>query len=295
MADVDGPLDAGDHRARRRHRHVHPPRLGEHPLVAGVVDPGHHTVDPELALGQQSRRHVGLVIASGGADAVAQLQPALLESRELARIGEQPLRGGHPRRHVLDGIVLDQQDPVPVVDQLQRDRASDHARARYADPHDAILPALLGIGWEGTVNLHHLYVLMLIAGLVLLASIVAPPAPHRIGLPSLLLFLGIGVLLGEDALGVRFDDVELASILGTVALAVILVEGGLTTRFSDIRAVLAPAAVLATVGVGISTVITAAGAHFLLGFDWQLSLLPGAIVSSTDAAALFSGLRVFAL
>ena len=145
------------------------------------------------------------------------------------------------------------------------------------------------------MNLHHLYVLMLIAGLVLLASIVATRVTHRIGLPSLLLFLGIGVLLGEDAIGVKFDDVELASNLGTVALAVILVEGGLTTRFSDVRHVLAPAAALATVGVGISTVITAAGAHFLLGFGWQLSLLLGAIVSSTDAAAVFSVVRVLPL
>jgi cell volume regulation protein A len=145
------------------------------------------------------------------------------------------------------------------------------------------------------MNLHQLYIAMLIAGLVLLVSIAATRIAHRVGLPSLLLFLGAGVLLGEDALGVHFDDVELARNLGTVALAIILVEGGLTTRFSDIRSVLAPAVVLATVGVGISTIVTAAGAHFLLGFDWQLSLLLGAIVSSTDAAAVFSVVRVLPL
>jgi potassium/hydrogen antiporter len=145
------------------------------------------------------------------------------------------------------------------------------------------------------MNLHQLYVLMLIAGLVLLASIVATRLTHRIGLPSLLLFLGVGVLLGDNGLGVEFYDVELSRNLGTVALAVILVEGGLTTRFADIRHVLAPAVVLATLGVGISTLITAAGAHFLLGFDWQLSLLLGAIVSSTDAAAVFSVVRVLPL
>src|SRR3954453_4584107 len=107
------------------------------------------------------------------------------------------------------------------------------------------------------MSLHQLYVAMLIAGLVLLASIVATRVTHRAGLPSLLLFLGIGVLLGEDGLGVEFDDVQLARDLGTAALAVILVEGGLTTRFTDIRHMLAPAGVLATVGVGISTGITA--------------------------------------
>ena len=83
--------------------------------------------------------------------------------------------------------------------------------------------------------------------------------------------------------------------IGTAALAVILVEGGLTTRFSDIRKVLAPAAALATIGVVISTLVTAVGAHLLLGIDWRLALLLGAIVSSTDAAAVFSVLRVLPL
>ncbi len=74
-----------------------------------------------------------------------------------------------------------------------------------------------------------------------------------------------------------------------------LVEGGLTTRFSDIRGVLAPASALATVGVVVSTLITAVGAHLLLGMDWQLALLLGAIVASTDAAAVFSVLRILPL
>lgn len=78
-------------------------------------------------------------------------------------------------------------------------------------------------------------------------------------------------------------------------MGVILVEGGLATRFSDIRRVLAPASVLAMVGVGISMAVTATAAHWLLGMDWQLALLLGAIVSSTDAAAVFSVLRVVPL
>ncbi|MCZ0727541.1 potassium/proton antiporter [Mycolicibacterium iranicum] len=145
------------------------------------------------------------------------------------------------------------------------------------------------------MTLHQLYVAMFIGGLVLLASIAATRLATGVGLPSLLLFLGVGVLVGEDGLGLQFDNAQLAQDLGTVALAFILVEGGLTTRFSDIRRVLAPAGVLATVGVGVSTLVTAASVHLLLGMNWQLALLLGAVVSSTDAAAVFSVLRVVPL
>ncbi|HEX9834275.1 MAG TPA: potassium/proton antiporter, partial [Mycobacterium sp.] len=145
------------------------------------------------------------------------------------------------------------------------------------------------------MSLQQLYLVLLAGGLVLLASIVATRVAARVGLPSLLLFLAVGVILGEDGLGLEFDNVELARNLGTVALAVILVEGGLTTQFADVRRLLAPAAALATFGVGVSMVVTAAGAHLLLGIDWQLALLLGAIVSSTDAAAVFSVLRVLPL
>ena len=142
------------------------------------------------------------------------------------------------------------------------------------------------------MTLHQLYVALFLGGLVLLASIASTRLATGAGLPSLLLFLGVGVLVGEAGLGLHFDNAQLAQDLGTAALGVILVEGGLTTRFSDIRKVLAPASVLATVGVGVSTMVTAAAVHWLLGMDWQLALLLGAIVSSTDAAAVFSGLRV---
>jgi cell volume regulation protein A len=135
----------------------------------------------------------------------------------------------------------------------------------------------------------------LAAAAVVLVSIAATRLASRMGLPSLLLFLGLGVLLGEDVLGIRFSDAQLAQDLGTAALAVILVEGGLTTRWSEIRSVLAPAGVLATVGVGVSTTVTATGVHYLLDLGWQQALLLGAIVSSTDAAAVFSILRVLPL
>jgi potassium/hydrogen antiporter len=141
------------------------------------------------------------------------------------------------------------------------------------------------------VTLGQLYVVLLVAGLVLIVSIAGARLAARLGLPSLLLFLALGMILGEDAIGFDFDNAQTAQNIGIAALGVILVEGGLTTRWSDVRPVLAPAGVLAVVGVGISVGVTAAGAHLLLGLDWQLALLLGAIMSSTDAAAVFAVLR----
>lgn len=145
------------------------------------------------------------------------------------------------------------------------------------------------------MSLHQLYVVLLAGSLVVLISIVGTRVATHVGLPSLLLFLGLGLLLGEDVIGIRFDDAQLAENLGTAALAVILVEGGLATAWPDIRAAVAPAAVLATAGVAASTMLTAVGAHYLVGLGWQQALLIGAIVSSTDAAAVFSTLRVLPL
>ncbi len=145
------------------------------------------------------------------------------------------------------------------------------------------------------MSLHELYVTLLIGGVVVLVGVIATRVASSVGLPSLLLYLALGVVLGEDVIGIDFHSAQVAQDLGIAALAVILIEGGLTTRWSDIRAVVAPAAVLATLGVGISTVVTAAAAHFLLGSPWQFALLLGAIVSSTDAAAVFAILRVLPL
>ncbi|THV28949.1 potassium/proton antiporter [Glycomyces paridis] len=141
------------------------------------------------------------------------------------------------------------------------------------------------------MTLPQLYLVLLIGCGAVLVSIAAIRATHRTGLPALLVFLGMGMLLGEDGLGIRFDDFELAQVLGTSALALILIEGGLSTRWKSISGQLAPASVLATAGVVVSVLVTAAGAHFLLGFSWQASLAVGAVVGSTDAAAVFSELR----
>ncbi|MFF9981214.1 MULTISPECIES: potassium/proton antiporter [Streptomyces] len=141
------------------------------------------------------------------------------------------------------------------------------------------------------MTLQQLYLVLLVGGVVLMASIAAARAAHRLGLPSLLLFLAVGVIAGEDAIGIEFDDAQLAQSLGTAGLAVILVEGGLSTHWPDVKRRLAPAGVLATAGVAVSVAVTGAGAHYLLGMDWHLALLLGAIVSSTDAAAVFAVLR----
>ncbi|MFV0463537.1 MAG: potassium/proton antiporter [Nostocoides sp.] len=132
---------------------------------------------------------------------------------------------------------------------------------------------------------------LLLGTIVLLVSVAAVRLSTRSGLPSLLLYLAIGLVLGDAGLGIRFDSAQLTQVLGYVALILILSEGGLTTRWSSIRRSVAPAAVLSTVGVAVSIATVAAAAHVVLGLDWQLALLLGAILSSTDAAAVFSVLR----
>ncbi|WP_432561353.1 potassium/proton antiporter [Kineococcus sp. SYSU DK003] len=133
-------------------------------------------------------------------------------------------------------------------------------------------------------------VLLLSSGVLLLA-VLAVRLSARTGLPSLLLYLALGLVLGEDGFGIPFADAEIAQVLGYGALVLILAEGGLTTRWDAIRGVLAPAGVLATVGTAVSIGVVGAGAHLLLHTTWPVSLLIGAVVSSTDAAAVFSVLR----
>ena len=146
------------------------------------------------------------------------------------------------------------------------------------------------------MSLHAVYLILLGGAAVMLLSVAAARIADRAGVPVLLAFLGVGVLLGEDGIGqLRFDNAAVAQALGTAALALILVEGGLTTKMSVVRPVLVPAAVLATVGVLVSVAVVAVAAHFLLGSPWQLAFLLGAIVSSTDAAAVFSVLRALPL
>ncbi|WP_432545248.1 potassium/proton antiporter [Kineococcus sp. SYSU DK004] len=128
------------------------------------------------------------------------------------------------------------------------------------------------------------------AALVLVA-VAAVRLSTRAGLPTLLLYLGLGLLIGEAGLGLDFDDAAVTQAAGLFLLAVILAEGGLTTRWETVRPVLGLATVLATGGVVVSVAVTAAVAHFALGVDLRTAVLLGAVVSSTDAAAVFSVLR----
>jgi potassium/hydrogen antiporter len=135
-------------------------------------------------------------------------------------------------------------------------------------------------------------VALAVGALVVLVAAVALRLADRIGLPSLLLYLALGVTLGESGLGrVEFEDVALTQTLGVAALVVILAEGGLTTRWSDVRRAVGPGVALSTVGVVVSVAVVAAVGVWLLDFSWAFALLVGAVVTSTDAAAVFSSLR----
>jgi cell volume regulation protein A len=128
------------------------------------------------------------------------------------------------------------------------------------------------------------------AGLITL-SILTSALAFRFGTPLLLVFLCIGLIAGEDGLGLQFDDAETAYFLGSAALAVILFDSGFGTRVQTLRRAAAPAFVLATVGVFLTTMFVGAAAHLLFDLPWLHALLMGAIISSTDAAAVFFLLR----
>lgn len=134
-------------------------------------------------------------------------------------------------------------------------------------------------------------VLIIAAGLLLI-SVLISKISDRSGIPALLLFLGIGMLAGSDGLGgIYFDDPALTQSIGIVALNLILFAGGLDTEWKDVRPVLKYGVVLSTLGVFITALIVGITAQYLLGFTLYQGLLLGAIVSSTDAAAVFSILR----
>jgi cell volume regulation protein A len=134
-------------------------------------------------------------------------------------------------------------------------------------------------------------VALLLGAAVLLVAVGAVRLSTRLGVPSLLVYLALGVAIGESGLGIRFDNVELTRTLGFCALIVIIAEGGLTSRWSILRPVLGLATTLATAGVVVSIAVVGVAVHVLLGLDWRLALLYGAVLSSTDAAAVFATLR----
>jgi cell volume regulation protein A len=129
---------------------------------------------------------------------------------------------------------------------------------------------------------------ILLGALLVLAGILSSLIAMRFGAPLLLVFLVLGMLAGEGGPGgIQFDDVHTTYLVGSIALALILFDGGLRTRFATFRSVFAPALVLATFGVLLTAALTAPAARYLLGLGWIEALLVGAVVASTDAAAVF--------
>lgn len=137
--------------------------------------------------------------------------------------------------------------------------------------------------------------ILLTLSILFFASILAGKAGGRFGVPALLLFLAVGMLFGSDGLGIHFDNIKVAQIIGTVALSAILFSGGLDTKVSDIKPVLGPGIALATLGVLITAVATGVILYFLLdhrlGISIMGALLLASTMSSTDSASVFSILR----
>ncbi|MGL3211595.1 potassium/proton antiporter [Bradyrhizobium sp. BR 1433] len=137
-------------------------------------------------------------------------------------------------------------------------------------------------------SLDSVSIAILLGAVLVMAGILSSLLALRFGAPLLLVFLLVGMLAGDSGPGrLQFDDVRTTYLVGSVALALILFDGGLKTRFASIRTVLVPSMVLATAGVLLTALITAPVARFVLDLNWTESLLVGAVVASTDAAAVF--------
>lgn len=133
---------------------------------------------------------------------------------------------------------------------------------------------------------------LVLAAILLVLSVIASRLSDRFGVPVILVFLAVGMLAGSDGPGgIYFDDPVLAQALGAIALVIILFSGGLDTSWNSIRPVLGQGILLATLGVIFTALTLGAFAHLILGVSWLQGFLLGAIVSSTDAAAVFSILR----
>lgn len=134
--------------------------------------------------------------------------------------------------------------------------------------------------------------ILIAAAILLIISVAASKVSDRFGIPALIIFLAIGMLAGSDGIGgIYFDNAELAQYLGTVALVIILFSGGLDTDFSKIKSVKFEGLSLATVGVIGTALLLGVFSHLILHISLMEGILLGAIVSSTDAAAVFSVLR----
>ena len=135
------------------------------------------------------------------------------------------------------------------------------------------------------------YIITLIAGGLVLVAAFSSLIAFRFGAPLLLVFLGIGLLAGEDGIGIQFDNVRTAYLVGALSLAVILFDSGFGTPAAALRQAAWPSLALATFGVAATAGLVALPAHYLAGFSWLDALIVGSLVASTDAAAVFFLLR----
>lgn len=139
---------------------------------------------------------------------------------------------------------------------------------------------------------------LLVGAVLLIASIIAGKTGYRFGIPTLLLFLIVGMLFGSDGLGLQFNNSEDAQFIGMIALSVILFSGGMDTKFGSIRPIALPGLLLSTVGVLLTCLFTGLFIWWLSGMSWTnihfpllVSLLLAATMSSTDSASVFAILR----
>ncbi|ADU29671.1 potassium/proton antiporter [Evansella cellulosilytica] len=134
--------------------------------------------------------------------------------------------------------------------------------------------------------------IILIVAILLLLGVFTTKFSTRFGLPALVLFIGIGMVMGSDIAGIiYFDNPKVAQLIGIFALIMILFEGGLQTEWKNVKRVATPSITLATIGVLLTALVVGVGAKYIIGLAWWEALLFGAIVGSTDAAAVFSVLR----
>ncbi|WP_307894445.1 potassium/proton antiporter [Bacillus swezeyi] len=139
------------------------------------------------------------------------------------------------------------------------------------------------------INMEHF---ILLTALLLIIGVLTTKFSTRLGVPALVLFLLVGMIMGSDGLGIiYFNNPELAQLIGIIALVIILFEGGLQTKWSPVKAVAAPSLSLATVGVLLTTIVIAVAAKLIFNVSWMEGFLFGAIVGSTDAAAIFAVLK----
>jgi cell volume regulation protein A len=140
--------------------------------------------------------------------------------------------------------------------------------------------------------LETMYLAILVGAGLVMAAVFTSWIAFRFGAPILLIFLAVGLIAGEDGLGLVFNNAPAAYFLGSLALAIILFDSGFGTKLSAFRQAALPSIVLATVGVVLTTALFGVAARLVFGFPWLQSFLLGAVVSSTDAAAVFFLLRV---